>query len=92
MMESRWLLCRVRHRSHNVECRTMPYAFWECDFGSNLLLNSASLAVLLIGIVRGLKVAQKRQQVVVWLESPDGAFTGEVFLSASSLSARFASR
>jgi bifunctional non-homologous end joining protein LigD len=27
MNECRWLLCRMRHRSHNVECRTMPYAF-----------------------------------------------------------------
>jgi DNA ligase D-like protein (predicted ligase) len=27
MKECRWLLCRMRHSSHNVECRTMPYAF-----------------------------------------------------------------
>lgn len=27
MKECRWSLCRVRHRSHNVECRTMPHAF-----------------------------------------------------------------
>ena len=27
MSECRWLLCRMRHRIHNVECRTMPYAF-----------------------------------------------------------------
>ena len=33
-----------------------------------------------IGIVRGLKVAQKRQQVVVWLESPDGGFHRRRFL------------
>ena len=26
MMECKWLLCRIRHSSHNVECRTMPYA------------------------------------------------------------------
>jgi len=24
MKECRWLLCRMRHSSHNVECRTMP--------------------------------------------------------------------
>lgn len=27
MNECRWLLCRIRHSSHNVECRTMPDAF-----------------------------------------------------------------
>ena len=27
MSECRWLLCRMRHRDPNVECRTMPYAF-----------------------------------------------------------------
>jgi ATP-dependent DNA ligase len=37
MKECRWLLCRMRHSSHNVECRTMPYAFWERDFGCNPL-------------------------------------------------------
>ena len=26
MAECRWLLCRMRDSSHNVECRTMPYA------------------------------------------------------------------
>jgi DNA ligase D-like protein (predicted ligase) len=25
MRECVWLLCRMRHRTHNVECRTMPY-------------------------------------------------------------------
>jgi bifunctional non-homologous end joining protein LigD len=25
MTECRWLLCRIRHSSHNVECQTMPY-------------------------------------------------------------------
>ena len=25
MKECHWLLCRMRHRSHNVECRTMPH-------------------------------------------------------------------
>jgi bifunctional non-homologous end joining protein LigD len=25
MAECRWLLCRIRHSSHNVECQTMPY-------------------------------------------------------------------
>jgi bifunctional non-homologous end joining protein LigD len=33
MKEAVWLLCRIRHRSHYVECRTMPSAFghpnWE---------------------------------------------------------------
>ena len=24
MKDCRWLLCRIRHSSHNVECRTMP--------------------------------------------------------------------
>jgi len=24
MSECRWLLCRMRYNSHNVECRTMP--------------------------------------------------------------------
>jgi ATP-dependent DNA ligase len=23
----RWLLCRIRHSNHNVECRTMPHTF-----------------------------------------------------------------
>jgi hypothetical protein len=34
MKDSRWLLCRMRHSSHNVECRTMPYAFGGLDSGS----------------------------------------------------------
>jgi hypothetical protein len=25
MADCRWLLCRMRHRSHNVECQTMPH-------------------------------------------------------------------
>ncbi len=25
MKDCRWLLCRMRHSSHNVECRTMPH-------------------------------------------------------------------
>jgi ATP-dependent DNA ligase len=25
MKECVWVLCRIRHRSHNVECRTMPH-------------------------------------------------------------------
>ncbi len=25
MKECRWLLCRIRHSNHNVECQTMPY-------------------------------------------------------------------
>jgi bifunctional non-homologous end joining protein LigD len=37
MKECRWLLCRRRHRSHNVECRTMPYAFWGIRFWKRLL-------------------------------------------------------
>jgi len=53
-------------------------------FGNSILkqsaLNSASLAVLLIGRVRESKVAQKRQQVVVWLESPDGGVHRRRFL------------
>jgi hypothetical protein len=24
-----WLLCRIRHNTHNVECRTMPHAFGQ---------------------------------------------------------------
>jgi DNA ligase D-like protein (predicted ligase) len=31
MKECVWLLCRVRHNNHNVECRTMPHAFGEQD-------------------------------------------------------------
>jgi hypothetical protein len=27
MMDAFWVLCRMRHSSHNVECRTMPHAF-----------------------------------------------------------------
>jgi len=35
MKECVWLLCRIRHSIHNVECLTMPYAssrgrFWKC--------------------------------------------------------------
>ena len=29
MKDCRWLLCRMRHSSHNVECRTMPHALSE---------------------------------------------------------------
>jgi hypothetical protein len=36
MPECRWLLCRMRHSSHNVECRTMPYAFWGGRFWNRL--------------------------------------------------------
>jgi hypothetical protein len=36
MKECVWLLCRIRHRSHNVECRTMPHALWAHDFGGSL--------------------------------------------------------
>jgi hypothetical protein len=25
LMDAVWLLCRIRHSSHNVECRTMPH-------------------------------------------------------------------
>ena len=59
MQECRWLLCRMRHSNHNAEYRTMPHAFWRMRFWKQSALNSASVAVLLIGIVRGLKVAQK---------------------------------
>jgi ATP-dependent DNA ligase len=37
MKDCRWLLCRIRHNSHNVECRTMPHALWAHDFGGNLM-------------------------------------------------------
>jgi DNA ligase D-like protein (predicted ligase) len=36
MKECVWVLCRMRHRSHNVECRTMPHALWAHDFGGSL--------------------------------------------------------
>ena len=32
MVGKRWMLCRMRHSSHNVECQTMPYAFWGIRF------------------------------------------------------------
>ena len=37
MKDCRWLLCRIRHKSHNVERRTMPHALWAHDFGGNLM-------------------------------------------------------
>jgi ATP-dependent DNA ligase len=36
MKECVWLLCRIRHSSHNVECRTMPHALGVDDFGGSL--------------------------------------------------------
>jgi ATP-dependent DNA ligase len=36
MQDCRWLLCRMRHSSHNVECPTMPYAFWKIRFWKRL--------------------------------------------------------
>jgi hypothetical protein len=64
------------------QCRMPDYAV--CILGTRFwmlsALNSASLAVLLIGIVRRLEVTQKRQQIVVWLESPDGGIHRRRFL------------
>ncbi|HTF62069.1 MAG TPA: RNA ligase family protein [Edaphobacter sp.] len=37
MKECVWLLCRMRHSSQNVECRTMPHALWADDFGGCLM-------------------------------------------------------
>jgi bifunctional non-homologous end joining protein LigD len=31
MKDCLWVLCRVRHSTHNVECRTMPHAFAAHD-------------------------------------------------------------
>jgi DNA ligase D-like protein (predicted ligase) len=36
MRDCRWLLCRMRHSTHNVESRTMPHAFRSNHFGSCL--------------------------------------------------------
>jgi ATP-dependent DNA ligase len=44
MKDCRWLLCRIRHTSHNVECRTMPHASEGCDVGSSLLESARKLA------------------------------------------------
>jgi len=52
MKECVWVLCRIRHRNHNVECRTMPYAFWAPHFTVGLLAVCASVALIFIGIVR----------------------------------------
>jgi hypothetical protein len=52
MRECRWLLCRMRHSNHNVECRTMPYEFWAPHFKISLLAICASVALIFIGIVR----------------------------------------
>jgi hypothetical protein len=42
MKECIWLLCRIRHSSHYVECRTMPHAFGleqsACNFVGMVLI------------------------------------------------------
>jgi len=37
MKQCVWLLCRVRHKSHHVGCRTMPHAFGDQDRRTLLL-------------------------------------------------------
>src|SRR5260370_16460351 len=58
---------------------------WGMRFWKQSALNSTNLPMLLIGIVRGLKVAQKRQQLVVWFESPGGGVQRRRFLERSFL-------
>jgi len=45
LKDCRWLLCRIRHRSHNVECRTMPHRALP-------VLSSLSSASFCFGITR----------------------------------------
>jgi ATP-dependent DNA ligase len=45
MKECRWLLCRIRHRNHNVEYRTMPHQVLP-------LLSFLRSASFLFGIIR----------------------------------------
>ena len=55
MKDCQWLLCRMRHSSHNVECRTMPHVFWAHDFGGGLTAICTRVALILVGIAHPLK-------------------------------------
>jgi len=51
MRECVWLLCRIRHSSHNVECRTMPHAFAVHDFDGDF----RRITPIPCGIIRSFK-------------------------------------
>jgi len=53
MRDCRWLLCRMRHRSHNVECRTMPHRLLP-------LLSFLRSASFRFGIIR-LRIRQRNR-------------------------------
>ena len=55
MKECVWVLCRMRHSTHNVECRTMPHAFAALDFGSDFDGDLHRVALIFCGIVRSFK-------------------------------------